>query len=71
LTNITKETSLFSTKAKWMVVDKEVSSQKIKDVYQNYDKYNTKALKLKEINKSKFDINKISSLYESLFNQYI
>lgn len=71
LVNITKETSLFSTKAKWMEVDKNVSSQKIRDVYQNYDKYNTKAVKLKEINKSKFDINKISSLYESLFSRYI
>lgn len=71
LTRVSTETQLFSKNSKWMSVDEEISSQKMKDLYTNYDKHLPKALKLKEKNINKFNYDTISKLYTDILDKYI
>ena len=71
LTRVSTETQLFSKNSKWMSVDEVVSSQKMKDLYTNYDKHLSKALKLKEKNINKFNYDTISKLYTDILDKHI
>jgi glycosyltransferase involved in cell wall biosynthesis len=65
------DNSIFTKESKWMTVDGEYSSSKMKEVFREYEKYSNKAVKLKEINLEKFSPSKIHDDCDKVFEKYL
>lgn len=61
----------FCENAKWFEVDESKSKEMMKDVYNNYEKFKTKSLKLKEQNLKIFSKEEINSQYKQVLTEYI
>ena len=56
--------------SKWFNVNISKALSVIKDVYKNYNKYKVEAFKLGEQNKQNFSLEKMTTLFDVILNQY-
>jgi len=56
--------------AKWFNVNISKAVSVVKDVYSNYDKYKTAAIKLAKQNKENFSLSKMTELFDIILNKY-
>ena len=71
LKNVNVSNNIFDENSKWMEVDLDYSSDSMKKVFSEYEKYSNKADKLKIINLEKFSSHSNVTLYTNFFKEIL